>query len=464
MSLELGFEDLREYLKHLKVSTTETEYLHSSILIGVTEFFRDWEAFMELQSQFYEKLTEDDNPQMLRIWSAACSTGQEAFKENLLEEFKRTVENVVGVVFKLKRRADGNYVYVFNDGAIGEKLGITTKKVAGKSLMEVVGKDEAEKLTQIYDRAFFGELVETEFEFSGRWYYSRITPDVKDGKTTGVIGSAIDITEKKILESKLIQSQKLETIGSLASGIAHDFNNMLQPILVYSKILKMDFEKDQVPDSPKSLEKLNRILSAVDKAKNLVSQILDFARKSEVIEDYGIQTEIFDSVRDNLNLLLLDLPPNIKVNIQIENNTQAYVQVDSTRVTQILINLINNAIHAMKGIPNSSLTIRLRRVKGLPEDWKTENDSKLEFPGILLSIRDTGHGISMDKITRIFDPFYSGKRAGEGVGLGLSIVYGLVNRANGSLDLRSEVGKFTEFRIFLPEIKNPRKESRESNS
>jgi PAS domain S-box-containing protein len=245
---------------------------------------------------------------------------QEQIAKNLREEFRNTVTNVIAVVYKLKRLEDGEYEYVFNDGFIGESLGITTDKVAGHTLKEICGEEEAVKLRREYDQAFFGSAVETEFTFRDRWYFSRIVPYFESGKKIGITGSAIDITEKKHLESRFLQSQKMETIGYLAGGIAHDLNNMLQPIFIYSKILKDELSDEKYEFN--SLEKINKILASVERAKKLVVQILDFSRNNATSNEKKEYLPLKKSIEDNLNLLLLDIPPciNKKVDLRISSD------------------------------------------------------------------------------------------------------------------------------------------------
>ncbi|MCC5815370.1 MAG: response regulator [Leptospira sp.] len=372
---------------------------------------------------------------------------QEQIANKIREEFRNTVNNVIAVVYKLKRLEDGEYEYVFNDGFIGESLGITTEKVVGHTLKEICGEEEAIKLRKEYDQAFFGSAVETEFTFRDRWYFSRIVPYFEDGKTIGITGSAIDITEKKQLETRFLQSQKMETIGYLAGGIAHDLNNMLQPIFIYSKILKDEWKERNQEE--KSLDKIDKILASVERAKKLVVQILDFSRNNSNPNDKKENLPLKKSIEDNLNLLLLDIPCNISKKIDLRIATETYFHMDPVKFTQVLMNLINNAIHSMENRENSFIEIIGYPVNDLPSDWNAKLKTK-HNSGHIIEIRDTGIGIDSEKMKQIFDPFFTGKPSGEGLGLGLSIVYGIMENSEGSIEVISKLNEGTTFRLFFP--------------
>lgn len=384
---------------------------------------------------------------------------QEQYAKNLQKEFQDTVEQAIGVVYKLQRRDDGEFVYVFIDGFIAKSLGITKELVSGKTLKEVYDEEQANILRNQCEIAFQSGPYETEIKFKDRYYYSRTFPYYENGIKVGVIGSAVDITEKKYLESKLFQTQKLETLGILASGIAHDLNNMLQPIIIYSKMLGESLQS-MVPAS--ELEKIQKIISASEKAKRLVSQILDFSRKQGSKKEKIEPLDLFQSLQENLNLLLIDLPSHIKLEKEINLPKNAKVYLHEEKFTQLLMNLISNAIDSMKKNVNGKLSICAYPITKLPEDWKSELEPSSQI-GYIISIEDNGKGMDEEKLQNIFEPFFTDKSKGEGLGLGLSIVKGIISEVGGSIMVKSKVGKGTTFYVYLPEF-NSQKESMRSTT
>lgn len=384
------------------------------------------------------------------IMNTTRQVEMEETANRIRNEFNDAVKDVIAVVFKFKRREDGEYIYVINDGFIGESLGITTDRVAGKTLSEVVGEEEAVKLRKNYDRAYFGEKVEYEFTFWDRWYYSRILKYEENGTTVGVVGSAIDITEKRKLEDRFSQSQKMETIGYLAGGIAHDLNNMLQPIFIYSNILKEELLEKKLPQE--TIEKVHRILGSVDRAKKLVIQILDFSRNKTPEDSKKEKLGLPEALRENLNLLLMELPSHIESNIRLDIEPNSAIYIDPVKFTQVLMNLINNAIYAMKieDEHKKVLSILATTESDIPSDWKSSTKILESNKYHILRISDTGTGIKLDKIQKVFEPFFSQKTKGEGLGLGLSIVKGIMENIGGGIDVSSQPNQGTTFRMIFP--------------
>ena len=263
----------------------------------------------------------------------------------------------------------------------------------------------------------------------------------------GVIFTALDITERKHLESQLIQSQKMEAIGTLAGGVAHDFNNILTAIIGFAAILQMDMEKD----NPKRAY-LDQILAAAQKATNLTQSLLAFSRKQQIdLKPHRIN----DIIEQTTKLLKRLLTEDIGLKVALTSGNPS-VMADITQMDQILINLATNARDAMpKGgilrieTGTVSLDDEFIRVQGYGE------------PGnyAVLTVSDTGVG--MDKKTKehIFEPFFTTKEVGKGTGLGLSTVYGLVKQHNGYITVDSELNKGTMFRIYFPLVYSGREDS-----
>jgi CheY-like chemotaxis protein len=235
----------------------------------------------------------------------------------------------------------------------------------------------------------------------------------------------------------------MEAIGTLAGGIAHDFNNILGIILGYIEMSLLDASGNS------SLRtNLEHIRKATHRATDLVKQILAFSRKSE---QERMALQLIPIIKESLKLLRASLPSTIEIRQKFGLTTgEDRVMADPTQIHQVLMNLCGNASHAMRengGVLEISLSARVLRVE------ETESIGEL-IPGKYIEaiIRDTGHGIAPAIIDRIFEPYFTTKGLGEGTGLGLSVVHGIVKSHGGSITVESELGKGTEFRILLPKV------------
>ena len=264
------------------------------------------------------------------------------------------------------------------------------------------------------------------------------------GKDHGYLFIAWDLRQKlseekrqQELESQLQQSQKMETIGTLAGGIAHDLNNLLTPVLGYTELLLEDSK-----DNPSHQQRLQRILSASLRAKELVKQILTFSHQ---IDHDAQPTEVKEIVKEVLELLFASLPANIKLNVDIID-PDARIFADLTKIHQVLMNLCTNAAHAI-GNQDGQITITI------DSEELDEETSNIILPSgryVKLSVRDTGCGISKAALNRIFEPFFTTKDVGEGTGLGLSVVHGIIRAHDGVIRVKSKPKKGTTFDIYLP--------------
>jgi len=261
------------------------------------------------------------------------------------------------------------------------------------------------------------------------------------GEVSGYRGIIRDVTKQKQLQHELLQSQKMEAIGTLAGGIAHDFNNILGAIVGYSEILRIDLEKD-----PKSIVYVEQIYKAGLRAKDLVNQILTFSRKREPEIKEVIFAEI---VREASKFLRATLPTTIHIETDI-NDVNGVVLADETQLHQLIMNLSTNAYHAMKDEGDGVLTLSLDNVNSVDEEDGNGTDQRY----LKLSIRDNGRGMDDKTLVKIFDPFFTTKPIGEGTGMGLSVVHGIVKSHGGYIRVESEPGEGSCFSVYLPCVDN----------
>ena len=259
-----------------------------------------------------------------------------------------------------------------------------------------------------------------------------------DGDIVNFVWMTRDITQILELEKRLVASQKIEAIGSLAGGIAHDFNNLLFPILGMAEMLMEDLP----PSSPEH-QSAEEIFIAARRASELVKQILAFSRQSEhKIMPIKIQSVL----KEVLKLSRSTIPTNINLIQNIQKDC-GLVMADPTQVHQIAINLITNAYHAVEAV-GGDIIIRLKETsigREIPP-----NTTLKSGPYAMLTVTDTGCGIDPNVIDRIFEPYYTTKEQGKGTGLGLAVVYGLVKDHRGDITVISEVDKGTTFTVYLP--------------
>lgn len=269
----------------------------------------------------------------------------------------------------------------------------------------------------------------------------------KSGEIINYASVSRDMTEYQKLESQLRQAQKMEAIGTLAGGIAHDFNNILSAIIGFTEISLED-----IPNDSELHSDLQNVLIAGGRAKDLVNQILTFSRQTEQ-ELRPLKIQIV--INEALKLIRSSLPSTIEIRKDIDTNC-APVLVDPTQIHQIIMNLCTNAYHAMKE-SGGIIEVTLKALN-IESDSDILQKTQLK-PGqhLELIVKDTGYGISKENIEKIFDPYFTTKEKGEGTGLGLSTVHGIIMNFNGDIKVESEINKGTSFIIYLPVIDDQNK-------
>jgi two-component system cell cycle sensor histidine kinase/response regulator CckA len=324
--------------------------------------------------------------------------------------------------------------------------------LTGYTAEEVLGKTPRILKSGVHDRDFYRALWETILakktwrgelrnrRKDGSFYYAEqtITPVCNAaGEITHFIGIMNDITEKKNLEWQFQRAQRMESIGALAGGIAHDLNNALAPIMMSLDILKGSVSE------PETVGMLELLSTSAQRGAGMVKQLLTFSRG---IEGSPTLLQIRHPLREIQTVVRQTFPKNIQLTVQISKELWPIV-ADVTQLHQVFLNLCVNARDAMPA--GGSLTISASNIH-LDEHFATMNAEAKPGPHVLVTVGDTGTGMTAEIRERIFDPFFTTKQPDKGTGLGLAIVQSIVKSHGGFISVMSEVQCGSEFKIYLP--------------
>ncbi len=367
------------------------------------------------------------------------------------EKYRNILESIEEGYFEID--LSGNLKF-FND-AILKISGYSKEELMGMNNQMFTTPETSKKMVQVFTQVYESgdpsrlincEIIVKNNEMRNVELSASIIYDNKNDPI-GFRGIVRDISErirekkeKESLEKQFQQAQKMEAIGTLAGGIAHDFNNILSAIFGYTELTIGMQEKDS-----QSAKNLQKIFQASSRARDLIKQILTFSRQSE-LEPKPVKVKLI--VEETLKLLRASLPSTIKITPVIQSETM--IIADPTQIHQVIMNLCTNAGHAMR--ENGGVLKVILDDVNLDDEF-TKQHSNLQ-PGkyIQLSVHDTGHGIKSEIVERSFDPFFTTKERGEGTGMGLSVVHGIVRNYGGAITIESDYNRGATFHVYIPAI------------
>ncbi len=378
--------------------------------------------------------------------------------QNALSQSEKRYQAIANTAQDAIILMDENGCVAYWNPAAESIFGYTAEEATGKNLHSLIvptgyageyskGLDEFQKTGQ---GSFIGKVVElTAVRKNGEQFQVELgLSSLKQNDRWWAVGMARDISERLLerkhredLQAQLRQSQKMEAIGTLAGGIAHDFNNILGAIMGYTELALLE-----APAGQPLHGHLEQVSKASRRAKDLIAHILAFSRQTEMARK---PLEVSAIVKEALKMLRASLPTTIEIYSDVEKGI-GQIMADPTQVHQVLMNLCTNAAHAMRET-GGRLEIMLHKLDLSSQDIVKKFDLS---PGeyLQLSIRDSGIGMDQSIADKIFDPFFTTKERGEGTGMGLSVVHGIVTSHNGAIEVESVPGKGSAFNLYFPLI------------
>jgi two-component system cell cycle sensor histidine kinase/response regulator CckA len=376
----------------------------------------------------------------------------ERAREEAETKYRTLVEQVNAITYIAELGIEGQWYYV--SPQVEPILGYTPDEwlAQSKNWASFVHPDDLATVTLAEEASLQGEPFQAEFRVKrkdGREVWLSDTAVVVKGSNAHPVmeGIIVDITERKLLETQLQQSRKMEAVGRLAGGIAHDFNNLLTIITGYTDLA---LSRPSVPLELRS--DIEKIENAAGRAAALVRQLLAFSRK-QVLQPKTLDLNAIVENMDKLVRRLID--DNIEMTTKMQPNL-GRVKADPAQIEQVIMNLVVNARDAMP--QGGRLVVETCDVE-LSAAYAMEHTSVKPGRYAMLAVSDTGVGMNEETVAHIFEPFYTTKESGRGTGLGLSTVYGIVKQSGGYIWVYSEPGKGSTFKVYLPRVEDAAEES-----
>ncbi len=395
----------------------------------------------------------DDSGRIIRCYGANQDITERKHMEEELRKLAAATENAAEAIIMV----DPQYNITYVNPAFTEISGYASAEIIGRNIT-IIRTDDREE--SFYD-SVKASLMSTQ---NWRGVYPIRCKDgtIKQGRinispirnssgaVTQYVVIAYDSTEQLRLEEQLRQSQKMEAIGTLAGGVAHDFNNILAAMIGFTELAR-----NRTRD-PKLDHYLKRVVDAGVRGRDLVKQILAFSRRSE---EERTEVKLGSVVRETYDLLRSSLPSTIRMALSI-TTAGDYVLADPTQLQQVIMNLGTNAAHAMRG-EGGELTIALSSI-GFSEGSPLPDPDLKPGTYVKLTVKDTGAGMTREVRERAFEPFFTTKEKGEGTGMGLAVVHGIVKSHGGAVVLSSELGQGSIFDVFLPMLQKVESKNKET--
>jgi two-component system, cell cycle sensor histidine kinase and response regulator CckA len=391
-----------------------------------------------------------------RVWYFRDVTERRRLEEALRESRQRLIsiyDTVGDTIFLVALEADGGFRFESVNRQFVATTGLPAEAIVGKRVEGVIPAASLPLVLNRYRQAATDKAI-LRWEETSDYPTGRLTGEVsiapvldERGRCTHLVGAVHDITARKRAEERqaqteemLQQAQKLDSIGRLAGGVAHDFNNLLGVILGYGELMR-----SQIGEGHPARPRLEQVIGAAQRAADLTRQLLAFSRKQVM------QPKLLDLgavVKDMRRMLDRVVGEDLEIAALSEERLGA-VQADPTQIEQVIMNLVVNARDAMpKG---GRLTIETSNVD-FDESYASTHPTAQAGHFVMLAVSDTGVGMDANTQERIFEPFFTTKAPGEGTGLGLATVYGIVKQMGGHIWVYSEVGHGTSFKVYLPRV------------
>ena len=361
------------------------------------------------------------------------------------ERFRQVAENIGDFIWEV----DAQGLYRYTSPSVKRILGYSPDELVGKMhFYDLFTPEVREELKAAAFEVFaskqrFRAFPNPNLSKDGRVVHLETSgSSVLDeaGNLTGYIGVDSDVTERQKLEAHLQQTEKMEALGTLTGGIAHDFNNILAAITGFTELVK-----GKVPTGSKEERYLQMVMEAGLRGRELIKQMLTFSRQMPQEKKPLLLSTI---VKETGKFLRASIPSTISIRVNVESES-GFILADPVQIQQVLTNLCTNAAHAMRE-KGRTLDITLSDFSVSPSN----GDPHGIAPGLYmrLTVRDTGIGIPREIVDRIFDPFFTTKKLGEGTGLGLSVVMGIVKQSQGYITVESEPGRGSTFTVYFPKV------------
>lgn len=440
-----------------------TTHLKKAIEDGAKGKFSRFEAVHEqpnkklIHVDFILSPVFDENGDV--VWLLAEGrdiTEQTKARNDLIKEkvfFEYIIQSIPGLFFLYKQESNRFLMKNWNSEQHEKILGYGPEELLDADISMFVSEDNIPVLNSLIAKVIKEGSIKVQVDTKTK--DNRNIPVlylVKHFTHSGhsyLVGTGIELTEKikaeeekKTLETMLAKSQKMESLGTLAGGIAHDFNNILSAVLGYAELVLADLSVDD----PRRA-KQRQVIKAAVRAKDLVNQILLFSRQAE-LELKPIRLELI--IMEVLKLIRSTIPTTVEIKHNIPP-CSGTILADATQIHQIIMNLCTNAYHAMRE-SGGILEVSLTALKISNEEFFHSEFMLKPGPYLRLEVSDTGHGMDSFTLNKIFDPYFTTKEKGEGTGLGLSVVHGIVKNYGGAIKVYSELGLGTSVHVYFPVV------------